>query len=920
MIAESDGDDETPLEVKETSKSPDITDRSAAFKKWAAGSTSFTPTEKSKGKPAMRSDKQQKQQKRQDNFKEKNQDRYSWLLKVRDIDGHMPDSPAYDPRTLHVPREAFNIFSPFEKQYWQIKKHLWDTVLFFQKGKFYELYENDATIGHQQFDLKMTDRVNMRMVGVPEASIDYWAAQFIAKGYKVAKASQSENQISKDMRQKAFSGKKTDADKVIRRHLECVLTSGTLVDESMLTHETATYCMAIKETVSVDTLLPKFGICFVDTSTGSFKLSFFNDDQDRTGLETLLTQTAPRELVLEKGCISQSTMKLIKSSVSPSTLWNQILPSKEFWDKSTTVSEILKANYFDSEEDKWPAAIRQIIEDSEEAVSATGALIWYLKYLKIDQDILSMKNFERYDPLHQDSTLILDGQTLKNLEIFRNSFDGGSQGTLLRLLDRCITPFGKRLFRSWLCHPLQSITLLSMRLDAVSYLMGENGSFFSDIFDAFSRLPDLERLLSRVHASKCPVKSFVRVIEGFDTVCKGLNQLKSFVENKNSCPQLILQYIKDAPDLNDLVAHWKNAFDMNEAVENGLLIPEIGFDSQFDQSQECVRSIEQDLDALRRNHAKSIKFSNVVFRDLGKEIYQLEVPVSVKVPSNWRQLSATSKVRRYYSPEVERKVRELLEAQETHKDAIRSLEERLYKKFDESYSLWMSALTCISKLDCLQSLATSSRAIGEPSCRPTFVDSTRAVTDFKELRHPYIGGDVTKDIIANDITLGGQHPKLVLLTGANMAGKSTLLRQTCVAVIMAQIGCYVPAQSATLTPFDRIMSRLGANDNIFASQSTFMVELNETKKIITEATPKSLVILDELGRGTSTHDGLAVAYSVLHHLASHCGCVGYFATHYGNLCEEFKSHPGNKILAMYKTHLTPFRNRREKNGCVDRTW
>lgn len=228
--------------------------------------------------------------------KQKNEERYRWLADVCDADKNTPDHPDYDPRTLFIPPDAWDQFSPFEKQYWEIKCKLYDTVVFFKKGKFYELYEDDATIGHQQFDLKLTDRVNMRMVGVPEVSLDMWASQFIAKGHKIARVDQKETALGKEMREKGTKGAKEE--KIIRRELACVLTGGTLVDESMLQDDMATYCVAIKE--STEAGKPCFGISFVDTSTGEFSITQFEDDLELTKFETFVAQIRPKELVLEK--------------------------------------------------------------------------------------------------------------------------------------------------------------------------------------------------------------------------------------------------------------------------------------------------------------------------------------------------------------------------------------------------------------------------------------------------------------------------------------------------------------------------------------------------------------------------------------------------------------------------------------------
>lgn len=235
--------------------------------------------------------------------------RHPWLVDIMDIDRNRPDSPDYDPRTLYVPPMAMGKFSPFEKQYWEIKQKFWDTIVFFKKGKFYELYENDATIGHQLFDLKLTDRVNMRMVGVPEASLDHWANQFVAKGFKIARVDQMETALGKDMRERDEKSSKKSAkpakeEKIIRRELASVLTAGTLVDGGMLQDDMSTYCAAIKER-EVDGA-PAFGIAFVDTATAQFQLCDFVDDVDMTKFETFVAQIRPGELILEKVSNCQS--------------------------------------------------------------------------------------------------------------------------------------------------------------------------------------------------------------------------------------------------------------------------------------------------------------------------------------------------------------------------------------------------------------------------------------------------------------------------------------------------------------------------------------------------------------------------------------------------------------------------------------
>ncbi|UQC88913.1 MutS domain V [Colletotrichum lupini] len=813
------------------------------------------------------------------------EDRYPWLANIVDINKKPRGDPDYDPSSVYIPPGAWNNFSPFEKQYWEIKQKLWDTVVFFKKGKFYELYENDATIGHQLFDLKLTDRVNMRMVGVPESSLDMWVNQFVAKGYKVARVDQMESALGKEMRERGdTSAKSKKADKIIRRELACILTGGTLVDGSMLQDDLATYCASIKES-TVDGN-PAFGITFVDCATGQFSVTEFEDDTDLTKFETFVAQTSPRELILEKSRISTKALRILKNNTSPMTIWNYLKSGSEFWDAETTRRELENSNYFakeDGGEGAWPDTLAKA-KGKDLLMSALGALVQYLRVLKLEGDLLSQGSFDWYTPIRRNGTLILDGQTLINLEIFSNTVNGGQDGTLFTLLNRCVTPFGKRLFRQWVCHPLCDIKRINERLDAVDMLNSDRG-MREKFTSQMTRMPDLERLISRIHAASCKPEDFVRVLEGFEQI-EYTMELLGEVGGGNG---LVERLVASMPNLSEPLTYWKTAFDRKKAKEDKLLIPERGIEEDFDNSQDRIEAIKEELQTLLTGKKSELKCKTLKFTDIGKEVYQIEAPKAVKVPRDWRQMSATASVKRYYFDELTDLVRELQEAEETHSQIVKEVATRFFRRFDADYETWSQSIRIISQLDCLISLAKASSSLGEPSCRPEFVDQERSVVEFSELRHPCMLNAVA-DFIPNDIELGGDSPNINLLTGANAAGKSTVLRMSCIAVILAQIGCHVPATSARLTPVDRIMSRLGANDNIFASQSTFFVELSETKKILAEATPRSLVILDELGRGTSSYDGVAVAQAVLHHIATHVGCVGFFATHYHSLATEFENH------------------------------
>ena len=710
--------------------------------------------------------------------------RYIWLANLMDADRNKPGSPDYDPRTIYIPPDAWKKFSPFEKQYWEIKKDLWDTIVFFKKGKFYELYENDATVGHQLFDLKLTDRVNMRMVGVPEMSLDHWANQFVAKGYKIARVDQKETALGKEMRERDGGAKAKKEDKVIHRELACVLTAGTLVEGGMLHDDMATYCVSIKETLVNE--LPVFGIAFVDAATSEFFLSEFTDDVDLTRFETFIAQTRPQELILEKSSVSAKALRILKNNTGPTTLWNYLKPGKEFWEADRARREIETGDFFSPDDNTgdigWPKALADS-KNKDALMSALGALIQYLRKLQIEKDLVSLGNFSWYDPIQKATSLVLDGQTLINLEIFANSFDGGVDGTLFLLLNRCVTPFGKRMFKQWVCHPLADSQRINARLDAVDALNADSAT--RDQFTSLlAKMPDLERLISRIHAGSCKPQDFVRVLEGFEQI----DYTMTLMGEIGTGDGLLGQLMSSMPDLSAVLDPWKTAFDHKKAKENGLLVPEPGVEEDFDQSQTDIENILKSLDGILKKVRKDLGSNAIVYRDNGKEIYQLEVPVKVKgVPSNWSQMSATKAVKRYYSPELRTQVRKLQEAHETHSQIVKDVARRFYERFDQDYLTWLAAIKIVAQLDCLMGLAKASSALGEPCCRPTFVEDERSVLEFEDLRHPCMLPNVM-DFIPNDVRLGGESANMNVLTGANAAGKSTILRMVSFSYYTVDLG------------------------------------------------------------------------------------------------------------------------------------
>ncbi|KAI0087410.1 DNA mismatch repair protein Msh6 [Irpex rosettiformis] len=844
--------------------------------------------------------------------KKSTEDPFEFLLDPRDKDGVRPGEPGYDPRTLYIPQKAWTTFTPFEKQFWEIKQNHYDTVLFFQKGKFLELYEEDARIGHQEFDLKLTQRVKMSMVGVPEQSFNFWAAKFLAKGYKVGRVDQAETALGAEMRVAADKGKKKSVedkgkDKIVRRVLNKVYTNGTLVDEALLTDEQAGHCVSIREDGEEDpkTGTQKFGLCVLDSSTSEFNLSAFEDDICRTRLETMMRQLRPKEIISTKGNLSVPTTRLLKTILPGNCVWTS-LRENEGLNFEGTIKE-LKTMYPVREEDNpdiediplglsasVPKAIRSMIMYTG-AVEALGSMIWYLRTLNIDKDILSMKNFNIYDPMKRGEGLVLDGQTLAHVEVLLNS-EGTDDGTLIKLLGRCITPAGKRLFRIWLCMPLREISDINARLDAVDDLI-DHPTFEAEFTDVAKGLPDLERIVSRVHAKNCRVKDFLKVLESFKKLSKGLASLANTAESFKS--KSIPGLLRSAPDLLPHLKHVKSMFKLSE--DNGDdFVPDEGKDEDYDNIEAEITTLEKQLNKDLRSLEKEVGCDLTYWHSAQgtKEIYLVQTKASQKnIPKRWRKSGGTKAFARYEVPELAAKVRNLKEARELRNTAMKNFRSRVYAEFDTDRSVYLRAIKVLSELDCLFSLARSSVALGEPSCRPEFIEGDSAFVSFEELRHPAlsISAGFRGDFIPNNVQLGGNVPRIALLTGG---GKSTAMRMTAVGVIMAQLGMRVPASKARLCPVDTILTRMGAYDNMFSNASTFKVELDECCKILRDATPRSLVILDELGRGTSTYDGMAIAGAVLHQLASHTLALSFFATHYGSLTDDFSYHPNIRNMHM----------------------
>ncbi|XP_058658782.1 DNA mismatch repair protein Msh6 [Ammospiza caudacuta] len=886
-------------------------------------------------------------------------EKLEWLQEGKRRDAHRrrQGDPDYDPCTLHVPEDYLNKCTPGVRRWWQLKSQNFDAVICYKVGKFYELYHMDAVTGVNELGLIFM-KGTWAHSGFPETAFGRFSDVLVQKGYKVARVEQTETPEMMEARCRA-AGHSSRSDKVVRREICRIITKGTQTYSVMdcdPSENHSRFLLSVKEDEdAAGTRL--YGVCFVDTSMGKFHVGQFPDDRHCSRFRTLVAHYTPVQVLFEKGNLSVDTQKILKGSLV-SCIQEGLTSGSQFWNASKTLKVLLEEGYFKEKQNSengcsLPSVIKSLTsesdslgltpgENSELALSALGGCVFYLKKCLIDQELLSQANFEEYVPVdiatakttsssslfgRTGQRMVLDGVTLMNLEVLQNGTNGSTEGTLLERIDSCCTPFGKRLLKQWLCAPLCNPKSINDRLDAVEDLLAVPDKM-SEVTEYLKKLPDLERLLSKIHSIGSPLKSqnhpdsraifyeelkyskkkiadFLSTLEGF----KIMNEIVEFMEEFASdfksrvLRQLVTRKAQNPdgrfPDLSAELTRWDTAFDHNQARKTGVITPKVGFDPDYDGALEDIRALEEDLRKYLDKQRKLLGSKSVQYWGTGKNRYQMEIPESVisrSLPEEYELRSSRKGYKRYWTKEIERMLAAMVNAEERRDAALKDCMRRLFYNFDKNSKDWQTAVECIAVLDVLMSLAHYSQGGDGPLCRPVILLPTDNAPPFLELqnsRHPCITktffGD---DFIPNDIVIGikgegsSSEASCVLVTGPNMGGKSTLMRQAGLLVVMAQLGCYVPAESCRLTPIDRVFTRLGASDRIMAGESTFFVELSETSSILQHATEHSLVLVDELGRGTATFDGTAIASAVVEELAQRIRCRTLFSTHYHSLVED----------------------------------
>lgn len=757
--------------------------------------------------------------------------KFEWLnsFAIRDANKRRPNDPLYDKSTLFIPPDALRKMSTSQKQYWNIKCKYMDVVLFFKVGKFYELYELDAEIGQKELDWKMTVSGvgKCRQVGISESGIDDAVDKLIARGYKVGRIEQMES---------ANQAKARGVHSVIERKLVHVSTPSTAVDNI---GTDAVHLLALKEVTLASSGFQVFGFAFLDYAALKIWVGSVQDDDSSAALGALLMQVSPRELIYETSGISKETQRTIRKYASAGSVKMQLTPLSgiDFSDAAQIRNLIHSKGFFNASTESWLSAL-DCTMNQDVVICALGGLIGHLTRLMLHD---ALKNGEVL-PYHVYKTCLrMDGQTLVNLEIFSNNFNGGSSGTLYKHLNHCVTASGKRMLRRWICHPLKDIDAINKRLDVVEGFI-QNCGLGPTTLGYLQKIPDLERLLGQVR-STVGLSSLLQLPFIGEKIIK--KRIKTFI--------MLINGLRNGIDLlNDL-----------QRADHGILA-----------------------------------------------LYKI-----VDIPS----LS--------YLPELIHKFEERMQNEfpcgqvsDVNANGANDLA-ALMDVFIGKASEWSLVINAVSTIDVLRSFAAMTLSSFGAMCRPqVLLKDDVPVLRMKGLWHPYAFAGNANSLVPNDLTLGqdlsGLNRFALLLTGPNMGGKSTIMRATCLAVVLAQLGCYVPCTSCELTLADSIFTRLGATDRIMTGESTFLVECTETASVLQKATVDSLVLLDELGRGTSTFDGYAIAYAVFRHLVERVRCRQLFATHYHSLTKEFASHPHVSLQHM----ACMFKPRSDGNGQKELTF
>ncbi len=742
--------------------------------------------------------------------------------------------------------------SPMMKQYFEIKKQNPDKILFFRLGDFYEMFYDDAILASKELELTLTGRdcgqeERAPMCGVPFHSYESYVAKLIAKGYKVA--------ICEQMEDPAL------ARGLVKRDIVRIVTPGTVIESSMLEDDKNNYIagVIIKGT--------KAGLCFADISTGTAHATLVSGGSMDDQIIAELCRYAPREILFNQAILSH---KAVTDYIK-----QQLRCTVELLEESECASKVCAADMREQFGDH-PEDVVQLPAQSP-AFTALAVLIGYLKRTQ-KKGVERLKTVQYYA---EAQYMQLSATARANLELTETMRGRERKGTLLWVLDKTQTAMGKRLMRAWIDQPLVNPERINERLDSVDELLHDSVAR-ADIIEELSGIFDIERLLTRiVYGSASP-----REVYSLAAACGHVPALKKLIGSFRSSALVAAEREMDA--LEDVKDSIFAAVDENAPAlfKDGGVI-RAGYSAEVDELRGIVHGGKGYLTSLetRLKEETGIRTLKIGYNHVFG--YYIEVSRSFvhQVPDSFIRKQTLANAERYITEELKTLESRILGANDRLAVLERQLfDELLHKIANESPRIQQTA-AAIARLDVLTAFAQTASQNGYT--KPVVDRGDELV--IQEGRHPVIE-QMLKDsmFVPNDTTLDCAENRMLILTGPNMAGKSTYMRQTALIALMAQIGSFVPAKMCRMGVVDAIYTRIGASDDLAAGQSTFMVEMTEVADILRFATPKSLVILDEIGRGTSTFDGMSIARAVVEHIADRqngMGCKTMFATHYHELTE-----------------------------------
>ena len=744
--------------------------------------------------------------------------------------------------------------TPMMQQYLSIKGQYPEAILFYRMGDFYEMFFEDAQLASKILEITLTSRnknnkTPIPMCGVPCKAAQGYIAKLIESGQKVAVCEQVEDAAT--------------AKGLVKREVVRVITPGMVIDDTLLDAKTNNYVLAVA-------IHKAAGIAYMDISTGQFRIT--QSDDVSAVIEECL-RINPSEVILPEFSKKDDRYTTLLSALegkSISVLSDSIFEYAHARDTLLHQFNMVTLESFGC-------------ENLKEAVTAAGALLGYIH----DTQKSKIKHLQSIKTYRLDDYLWLDDITIRNLELIRNIRQGSRQGTLIGVMDRTQTPMGSRMLLHWLRYPQRDVRCIEMRLDAVQELKEERNVRLH-LTDSFKSITDIERLGSKITMGQCNARDLVSLrnsIEKLPTIRSALAKLNAALFQWNSdyatletLAQLIRQAIRD---------------DAPPTIREGGMINK-GYDPGLDELVNMSRSAKDWLAQLEVSEREATGISTLKVRFNKVFGYFIEVPKtrSADVPANYVRKQTLVNAERYITEELKDFEYKVLNAEEQRAAVEYEIFEQIRQEVVERSAQIQQFAQDLATLDCLVNFADI--ADRNDYRRPTLnTDGTLSLTDG---RHPVVEKMISGErFVPNTIHLDNLKEQILVITGPNMAGKSTVLRQTALLVIMTHMGSFIPARKASISVTDRIFTRVGALDNLSQGQSTFMVEMQETANILNHATAQSLVIMDEIGRGTSTFDGLSIAWAVaefLHDLHG-TGVKTLFATHYHELTE----------LALTKTRI-----------------